>query len=94
MKIIPTIVQPLFLLLMSSMMATHPATAEDHHLQIGANATSATLQLCGSKEACKSIHFSTIIPKSSREDIESIDTQEPETKPSLMDKINVLLFGL
>ena len=94
MKIIPTIVQPLFLLLMNSMMATHPAAAEDHHFQIGANATSATLQLCGSMEACKSIHFSTIVPKSSREDIESIDTQEPETKPSLMDNINVLLFGL
>ena len=94
MKIIPTIVQPLLLLLMSSIMTTHPAAAEDHHLQIGANATSATLQLCGSKEACKSIHFSTIIPESNRDNTESIHTQETETKSSLIDNINVLLFGL
>jgi hypothetical protein len=90
MKIIPTFVA----LLMSSMMATNPAAADDHHLQIGANETSAKLQLCSAKKACKSIHFSAITPKPRRDDIESIQTQETKTKTNLIENINVLLFGL
>ena len=90
----PNILQPLLLLLMSSIIATNPAEADDHLPQIRGNATSATVQLCGTKKACKSIHFSAIVPETISDDVETDLSDESDAKPSLIDNINVLLFGL
>ena len=51
------------------------------------------VQFCGAKEACKSIRFSAISPAMLPSDEETNPTQESENNSSLIDNINVLLFG-
>ena len=90
----PNIFQPLLLLFISSIIATNPAEADDRLPQIRGNATSTTVQLCGTNKACKSIHFSAIVPETISDNVETDLTHESDSKPSLIDNINVLLFGL
>ena len=90
----PNIFQPLLLLFIGSIIATNPAEADDHLPQIRGNATSATVQLCGTKKACKSIHFSAIVPETISNNVETDLTHESDSQPSLIDNINALLFGL
>ena len=89
----PNICQPLLLLLMSSIFTTNPAAADDHHPQIRSNKTSATVQLCGTAKDCKSIRFSAITPETFSDNFEDNSTQKSDTTPSLIDNVNVLLFG-
>ena len=90
----PNIFQPLLLLFISSIIATNPAEADDHLPQIRGNATSTTVQLCDTKKACESIHISAIVPETISNNVETDLTHESDSKPSLIDNINVLLFGL
>ena len=90
----PNIFQPLLILFISSIFATNPAEADDHLPQIRGNATSTTVRVCGTKKACKSIHFSAIVPETISDDVEADLIHEPDSKLSLIDNINVLLFGL
>ena len=93
MRLITTNLQPLLLILLSSILASNPAAADDQHIHIEASATTAMVQFCGAKEACKSIRFSAISPAMLPSDEETNPTQESENNSSLIDNINVLLFG-
>ena len=80
------------LLLLTSLLASNPAIADDQRIHIESSSTSTTMQFCGTEDTCQFIQFSAVNNKEPRPR-QANTTQSQDPKSSLIDKINTQLFG-
>jgi len=90
----PKNLQPILLAALSAVATSNPASAEANRLYIEADRTEARIEFCTTKEDCKFIHFSGILPeKSINEEANQKPIQEDRGN-NFIDKINDQIFGL
>lgn len=79
---------------LSTVAAAHPSSAEESRIHIETDSTEARIEFCLTKEDCKSIYFSGMIPeKAINKEVNKNPSKENQNN-SLIKQINDHVFGL
>ena len=85
---------PILLAALSTAAAAHPGSAEESRIRIETDSTEARIEFCTTKEDCKFIHFSGIIPERTIDEEASKQRAKKNQSKNLIKQINDHIFGL
>ena len=93
MRLTPNNLLPIPLILLTSFLTSNQAAADDQGIRMESNSTSTVVHFCGAKDTCQFIEFSTInITEPQSKDTKRTQIQDQDL--SLIDQLNIQLFGL
>ena len=85
---------PILLAALSTAAAAHPGSAEESRIRIETDSTEARIEFCATKEDCKFIHFSGMIPERAINSEANKEPAKENQNNSFIKQINDQIFGL